>query len=166
VLDSRYVAVLRRLYERLTGTRVNWAVTASCNLALQGLPVEVHDIDIQSDVSGVYAIEELFAGCVSRPWSFSASGRIRSHFGALTVEGIKVEIMADVEKQGQAGEWAGECDWIQHVFTVPVDGMPIPVLSLDYELRAYAAMGREAKARLIEQWLADHAFPSSRPDVL
>jgi len=38
-----------KLYERLGDSDVNWAVTGSLGFALQGVPVEPHHIDIQTD---------------------------------------------------------------------------------------------------------------------
>ena len=42
------------------GMPINWAVTGSLRLALQGVPIEVHDIVIQTDKDGAYAIERCF----------------------------------------------------------------------------------------------------------
>src|SRR5512147_2043760 len=107
MIPPTFLDVLRKLYARLNGTDINWAVTGSLCFALQGVPMpEVHDIDLQSDAAGAYDIERLFAENVSRKVEFSSASKIRSHFGALLIDGIKVEIMGDVEKRvDEASDW-------------------------------------------------------------
>ena len=39
------LAALQQIAEQLQTTSITWAVTGSCSLALQGLPVVVHDIE-------------------------------------------------------------------------------------------------------------------------
>jgi len=68
-------------------------------MALQGVPVEVHDIDIQTDKDGVYEIERCLAEFVIEPVRYSETERIRSHLGMLEIDGIKVEIMGDIQKR-------------------------------------------------------------------
>jgi hypothetical protein len=48
-------AVLRMIANQLDDTPINWAVTGSCSLALQGLPVDVHDIDLRTTAHDAYA---------------------------------------------------------------------------------------------------------------
>ncbi len=72
---------------------MNWVVTGGFGFGLQGVLVEPHDIDIQTDKEGAYEIERLFSEFVVKPVKFRKSERIRSHFGALMIEGVRVEIM-------------------------------------------------------------------------
>jgi len=61
MLDIAYLKVLRKVNERLNNTSVNWAITGSLDFALQGVPVEPNDIDIQTDKRGAYEIEHHFS---------------------------------------------------------------------------------------------------------
>jgi len=54
MIPQIHLQVLRKLYERLKDSNVNWVVTGSLGFALQGVPVEPHDIDIQTDKEGAY----------------------------------------------------------------------------------------------------------------
>jgi hypothetical protein len=172
MIDPCFLDVLRKLYMRLSATNVNWAVTGSLCFALQGVPVdEVHDIDLQSDESGVYEIERLFADKVIRKVTLSAANNIRSHFGALLIDGVKVELMGDVEKRPEAishlpvasgwparrddADWEAPVDLNRVKRHVLVDEMRVPVLDLEYEYQAYLKMGRTAKAQMLREWL-DH----------
>ena len=105
-----YMAVLRQLSTELKESRVNWVVIGSLSCALQGLPFEPHDIDIQTDKQGAYEIERRFSSQVSRKVTFSSTERMRSHFGALLIEGIVVEIMGDIQKRLEDGTWETPVD--------------------------------------------------------
>lgn len=144
--------VLKKIKDKLDDSNINWVLTGSFSFALQGMPVEVHDIDIQTDERGAYEIEGLFEKYVIRKVQFSQAENIRSHFGALMIDGIKVEIMGDIQKLVD-GIWEEPVELEKHKKFVYVQGMKIPVLSLDYEYQAYKKMGRIEKAEMIKEWL-------------
>ncbi len=167
MINPAFLDVLRQLYARLNGTDINWAVTGSLCFALQGVPMpEVHDIDLQSDATGAYAIERLFVEHVTRKVELSAASRIRSHFGALQIDGIKVEIMGDVEKRvDAASDWEEPPDLNSVKRYVQVDEMCVPVMDLEYECQAYRDMGRIAKANLLREWLDEKKRASQLANV-
>jgi len=152
-VSPQHLGALRKVYERLRGTEINWLVCAGMSLALHGMPVVVHDIDLQTDAPGAYAIERLFTEYATKPVAFSSTDRIRSHFGALTIDGIKVEIIGDIEKRAEDGSWEAAPNLGQHKLFVRVGDMQIPVISLEYECEAYRKMGRFEKAALVRGWL-------------
>jgi len=162
MIHSSYINVLRRIYTRLNDGTVNWVVTGSLGFALQGVPVEVHDIDIQTDEVGVYEIERRFCEFVIRKVAFSSTERIRSHFGALMIDGIKVEIMGNIQKRLEDGTWEEPVNLKYHKRVVEVQGMQVPALSLEYEYRAYLRLGRIDKAEMLRKWLhGEHDFSGS-----
>jgi len=150
---SARLKVLRKLYERLNNRDVNWVVTGSLGFALQGVPVEPPDIDIQTDREGAYKIEHLFSEFVVKKVAFSSTEKIRSHFGALMIDGIKVEIMGDVQKRLEDGSWEQPVDINKYKHFVEIEGMRIPVLSLEYEYQAYLKLDRMEKARMLKKFL-------------
>lgn len=145
--------VLEKIVGRLEDSPINWVVTGSLGMALQGIPVEVHDIDIQTDKGGVYEIEKCLAEYVVKPVRFSESGRIRSHLGMLEIDGVKVEIMGDIQKRLGDQGWEEPVKVEHYKRWVEVGGMRIPVLSLEYEYRAYLKLGRVEKAEMLRSWL-------------
>ncbi|HBY97811.1 MAG TPA: hypothetical protein DEP84_28370 [Chloroflexi bacterium] len=153
MIDPRFLQVLHTIHERLSDSAVSWALTGSLGFALQGVPVEPHDIDIQTDEVGAYAIEERLSEWVSSRVNFSSTERIRSHFGALTIGGIRVEIMGAIQKRLEDGTWEDPVDLACHKRIVEVEGMRVPVLSLEYEVQAYRKLGRFERAALLEEWL-------------
>ncbi len=154
MIPRTHLKVLRKLYERLKDCGVNWVVTGSFGFALQGVPVEPHDIDVQTDREGAYEIERLFSEFVVEPVRFKESKRIRSYFGALVIDGIRVEIMGDIQKKVN-DEWEPPADISRYKRFVQIEGMQIPVLDLEYEYQAYLKLGRVEKAEMLKRFLEE-----------
>lgn len=153
MIPSSHLNALRIIYAQLRNTDIHWALTGSLNFALQGVPVEPHDIDIQTDEAGAYAIERIFHGQVVQPVAFRASERMRSHFGVLEIAGVEVEIMDEIQKRLADGTWEEPIKVEQHRRFVMVEDMLLPVLALEYEHQAYLIMGRIEKAMMLREWL-------------
>lgn len=162
MIDPHFLGVLRKIHTRLLDSNLNWVVTGSLGWALQGVPVEIHDIDIQTDKAGAYEIERRFSEFAIRKVTFSSAGRIRSHFGVLMIDGIKVEIMGDIQKRLKDGTWEAPVDLNYHKGTVEIEGIQIPVLSLEYEYQAYLKLGRIEKAERLKKWLQGELDSSER----
>lgn len=155
LLPDTHVAALRVLVERLAPTDIVWALTGSTSFALQGVPIPVHDIDVQNDATGAYRIAELFADTVLRPVVFSEAERIRSHFGALSIAGVTVELMGGLQKRLPDGRWEEPVDVHTHRRFVRLAELTLPVLDLAYEERAYRLLDRVEKADVLRRHLAD-----------
>jgi hypothetical protein len=153
MLDSGLLSVLRKIVERLDSAGVNWVVTGSSNLAVHGMDIKPHDIDVLADRAGAYRIEKLFSDFVTRKVVFSSAKRIRSHYGVLSIDGIKVEIMGDIEVRTEDGVWDKPPDLNAIKRIVEVEGLKIPAQSLDHEYLVYERMGRKKKAEIIKDWL-------------
>lgn len=152
MIPDEHLNVLRKLYSRIEDNGIDWVVTGSTSFALQGVPVTPNDVDIQTDESGAYEIEELFSDRVIKEVEFSSTERIKSHFGALMIHGILVELMGAVQKYYD-GEWEPPIDIDRHKKFVSLEGMEIPVLDLAYESLAYRRFGRVETADRLEKFL-------------
>jgi hypothetical protein len=162
MLDIAFLKVLRKINTRLNNTSVNWVITGSFGFALQGLPVEPNDIDIQTDKEGAYEIECHFSEFMTKRVTFSSTEKIRSHFGKLMIDGIKVEIMGGIQKRLENESWENPVDLDHHKRGVEVDGMKVPVLSLEYEYQAYMNLGRIETAEMLRDWLqGEHGFSNN-----
>lgn len=148
-----HLKVLEKLYVRLKDRDIDWVVTGSLGLWLRGLDTEVNDIDIQTDRLGAYQIERIFSEFTLKPVAFSSAEKIQSHLGALKIDGIKVEIMGDIQKRDAEGRWDSPVDLREYREYVEIEGMQIPVLSLAYEYEAYLRLGRVEKAEMLRKWL-------------
>lgn len=145
-------AVLYRLTTALADLPFAWAVAGSTGMALQGVPLDVHDIDLQTSAAGAYAIGERLAAFAVTPVREKISPHIRSHLGAFVVDGLIVEVLGGVQKRID-GVWEAPVDVDVHRRWVPLEGLTVPVLSLAYEEQAYRALGRIERADLLRDWL-------------
>lgn len=152
-VDETYLQVLRLIHDRVAGADLKWALTGSVAFALRGIDVSPPgDIDVQTDTAGAYEIEERLAVYSMRPVTFSEAEQMRSHFGALKIEGVTVEIMGDIQHRRPDGSWTDPVDVAARREWVAVDGMRLPVLSLEYEAEAYRRIGREETASQLRTW--------------
>lgn len=153
VVPSVLLDVLRKLHTKLEDEGLDWALVGSLGLAIRGVPVEPRDVDIMTDKASAYRIEQLFSDSVASPVSFRSSDKIESHFGALNVDGVKVEIMGDFRIRLEDGGWQGPPDFRKFKETSPVEEMSVPVLSLEWEYESYSRLGRADKAEMVKALL-------------
>lgn len=149
----KYLRVLKEIVNRLKDKPISWVLTGSFGMALQGVPVQVHDIDIQTDKDGAFKIEYCLAEYVVKPVCYSESNRIRSHLGMFEIDGIKVEVMGNIQKRLDDLRWEEPIKVERYRRWIEVDGMQIPVLSLEYEHQPYLKLGRVEKAEMLRNWL-------------
>lgn len=157
MLEHRHIRALEVLCARLDSFELAWVVTGSCGLALQGLPVTVDDIDLQTDQAGAYKMAHIFADHMVRPMRHTHTNHIQSHFGAFTLGAVEVEIMGAVQYRAADGTWGPAVSVLDHRHYVRFQDHTIPVLTLEYERLAYANHGRTEKAKLVDEWLGDQA---------
>lgn len=156
MIEPNFLNALREICRRLENSPVDWAITGSMGMVLQGMEMDVHDIDIQTDQRGAYQIETALQEYVATPVRYLASERIRSHLGALEIFGVKVEIMGDVQKLLADHTWEPPVLVERHRRWIRFEDIRVPVLSLDYEYEAYQKLNRPEKAAQIKQWLDEN----------
>lgn len=152
-LPPSFLPPLRRIYQHLQGADIRWAITGSVSMVLQGMALEPNDIDLQADSDGAYVIQDALLEYITQPIYWRESAQVRSHFGALEIDGVKVEVMGDVEKRLPNGLWTPPPDLTTVITHVTYADMRLPVIDLQYEYEAYRLMGREAKAQAIYAFL-------------
>ncbi|MDY6764647.1 MAG: hypothetical protein SV377_03020 [Halobacteria archaeon] len=152
-VPESHLEVLRKIDGALSESEVNWALTGSVGHALQGVPVEPDDIDIQTDESGVRDLTNVLSGYVTEDMRYVVSENMKSYLAELEINGIEVEVMGDVQKRLEGGEWEPVIDVNEHKKVVDVEGMEVPVLSLEYEYKAYKRLGRDGRAEMIKEVL-------------
>ena len=63
--------------------------------------------------------------------------------------------MGDIQKRDADGGWEEIVDLVRYRRMVEIDGLIVPVLSLEYEYQAYLKFGRTERAKMLRRWL-DH----------
>ena len=114
------------------GEGVSWAVDGSAALCLQGTDVVPADVDILTDRRGAYVIAERLKDHMVRPVTFSKTERYESHFGVLTLQNVRFELMGDL-RVFRNGAWTKTMNPASaKLSTVKVRETTVPVLSMDY----------------------------------
>ena len=151
--SGAYKPVLEIILSALSTSKATWVFTGSLGMALQGVPVQVHDIDIQTTVRGAYALEQYLKAWILCPVYHRRSDQFRSYFGSGRVAGVDFEIMGDMRIRLADGTWRERIDLKQHRRWISWQGWQVPVLSIDYEIEAYSALGRMEKVAILKDWL-------------
>jgi len=153
IIPSEHYESLQILYKALKDSDIKWVITGSLGFALHGMNVSVNDIDIQTDKHGAFHIANIFRSNIVTPIELSESKKIRSYLGELNINGVKIEIMGDLQKKLSSGNWECPVSVEEHLEIIEYKGMKLPVLSLEYEEQAYRTLGRIEKANRIREWL-------------
>ena len=139
-MRKEVIEALKLIGQRLNNQGIKWMVVGGTSLALQGVDVESHDIDILTNEEGAFRIAELLKEYEVEPMRFKCSELFRSYLGEFEIKGVKVEVMGDLEAK-MGGKWV-RVEVIPHE-SVEVEGVEIPVPSLREQLKAYEMLGRE-----------------------
>jgi len=137
--------------EELSDIEVPWCITGSLGLAVQGVDVSIHDIDIQSTKRGIHEIQARLEKFLIESVTWKETDKIRSYFGRCQVEGVMVDLIGDIQKRGGNGTWVEPPDLISLIRTVEHGDLMLPVLDLEYEAQAYEYLGRFEKSRKIKE---------------
>lgn len=149
-LPETHLHALGFLFNRLPLLEWVWALTGSAGLRLQGVDIPVHDLDIQTNQKTIYLIEKELAGFMQTPVHLWESAGMHSLDGKAMIEGIQIELLANISHRRPNGGWCTYTDF-SRVIWVGTHALRIPVFPLEDELEAYQAMGRAEKAALICQ---------------
>lgn len=147
---------LKIIHTRLidpTEKALNWVVTGSLGMVLNGMEMDIHDIDLQTDQEGAFEIEHRLLGYRKSPVYFKVSERIRSYFGVFEIEGIQVEVMGDMQHLLLDQTWLEPVNLDQNRKWIEIERILVPVMSLEHEYEAYQLMGRIEKAERVRQFL-------------
>ena len=153
VIESKLLEALKIIYTKLSETDIVWVIGGSLALEFVGLDVKPRDIDLFTDEEGAYEIEKLFAEFLVRNVSLSTKDNIRSHYGILNIHGIEVDIIGHIEFKDDRNIWEAGRKLEDVIDNVEFEGMKIPLMKIESQLKGYRKIGRKDKIRLIEEWL-------------
>jgi aminoglycoside-2''-adenylyltransferase len=140
-------------YAQLEREQILWAVSGSVALSLLGIEVDCRDLDVVTTGESAALVADLLGGTEIEPIGFRSSAGLRGRVGRVRLEAIEIEILGDLENELPDGRWGKpprlDCD----VELIWVAGHNCPVMSLAALRRAYRAMGRAEKVKLIDESL-------------
>lgn len=136
-------AVLIRIAMRLEEAGIPFRVAGGASVVLNGVPLLVKDIDIETSKEGAYRFQELFGKAATQPAGFSEGPLYRSVFGRYDFDGVGVDVMGDLQRR-EGDAWIPTAT--QTETRADLEGVSIPVSWLEEETLAYIRRGRLDRA--------------------
>jgi hypothetical protein len=141
---------LKLLYKDLETCDVRWVLAGSLSLALQGVNVEPHDIDLLTDHQGAFRINAMLKKYEKKKVDYSETEKVSSFFGVFEIQGVKVEVMGDYRER-QGNKWVSLSRRLVNPKIIEVDGMKIPVSPLEDQLVSYRRTARPKDAEKVRK---------------
>jgi hypothetical protein len=156
MLPGNFIPVIKTLSSQCDHLGLTWAFTGSLNLALWGIELEPHDIDLETDRFGAEQFDHMHAARAVWSLHIRDSEIMRSWFARYNFDGVQVEVMGDCCFHQADGSWSGQRPLEKRIRRVDWQGLNLPLLDLKDEMESYHLMGRLEKAERIQAWLAEH----------
>lgn len=157
MISKENIEAIKIIAEKLNPEKINWALIGSSNLALQGVDVEAHDIDILTDKEGALEMGKLLKEFTIEYVAYKESEKFKSYYGKFVINGVEVEIMGQLQNINPVGDLWSESTNLSEKIYIKVDDMEIPAISLKQEYQAYLQLGRQEKAEKIAKVLQSNA---------
>jgi hypothetical protein len=141
---------LKKISQLLQGHDVEWLVVGTASLALQGVDIQPHDIDIISTKEDTFKIGEILKEFEIQPVKFGRTHLFESYMGVYEIDGLKVEVMGDF-KEKRDNEWFSLEERMLSPVIVEIDGIPIPVSSLENQIVSYEKLKRPKDSKRIDK---------------
>lgn len=150
VEKNQLESVVRIISQKLQGDR--YAIRGTASLVLQGLAMNVDDVDILCDAKTALSANAKLSDYLVEQVIFKESPKFKSYFGKFLIDRVNVEIMGDwqifSDKKGWSKVYTADPENITHV---KVDDAEIPVTTVELELEVFALMGRWTAYQKIRQ---------------
>jgi ABC-2 type transport system ATP-binding protein len=148
-LPESHANALKILLDLIPPDKYGWTLTGSANLRLQGIELDVHDLDVECNLEDIRKIEKALSGYIKTPLRVWETEKTRSLDGKCEIEGVEIELIAGLEIMNPEGIWMSYKKQ-SHKTWLEWQGLQVPVIPLYEEAVYYHERGREEKARLIE----------------
>lgn len=136
------IDALQTVVQTLEGTDIRWVLAGSLSLALQGVKITPGDIDILTNRDGAYGIADLLKKHQTRPVRFRSNKWARSYFGEFEIDGVKIEVMGDLEEKTGC-KWISLSGRLASPNFLSINMMKVPVSSLEEQLKSYELSSRK-----------------------
>ena len=152
---------LKLLCKSLETCDVRWVLAGSLSLALQGVNVEPHDIDLLTDRQGAFRINAMLKKYEKKKVDYSETEKVSSFLGVFEIQGVKVEVMGDYRER-QGTKWISLSRRLARTKIIEVDGTRIPVSPLEDQLVSYRRSTRPKDIKKIRKISQRRNSPSSQ----
>ncbi len=144
-IPQKNIEALKKINKIFSDKKIDWILKGSMALAIRGINVEVHDIDIFINKKDIEKIPPIFDSNTKRTLEYVQTDalNIRSLWGTYIFDEAEIDIVSEVEHKIN-GKWKRIN--IKKTTKVVFEGMKFKILDLEEEYDGYLALGRTEKA--------------------
>ncbi len=138
--DKNLFSILKLITERIN-QEFMWRLEGSANLRIQGMNVNVKDLDITTDDNGINFFRSILKEFIVKD---CYSEKIKGNTIICSINGYGVEINSYGDRKYGMFDKAKDFLW---------QGLKFKILPLKYAIEFYKLIKRDEKVRLIENYL-------------
>ena len=160
-LNQKILQTLLFILNTFQNKKFNFVIVGSTNLLIQDITIEAHDIDIVTTKKDAFKMCSLLKQYEIQEMSYSSTKEFRSWFGKLNVNGLVIEIMAELEFRDKNNNWI-KSESLKNKQYIDYQGFKVPVKSLEGEKEFYQQINRDRdkeKIILIDEKLSSMKKP-------
>lgn len=137
-----------QLCHKLSLVKNSWAITGGANHFLRRIVSNINDIDIITNEEGGKEITSILSKYIVKPYRYTISEKIKSHYAVINYKGIIVEIMANpinlINKK-----WVVNNDWRTQIESFKFRNCNLPLTNLSYEIEIYELLNNTNRLALL-----------------
>jgi hypothetical protein len=141
--ERNWQVILKMIIQELDREAIPYKIVGGASAVLQGVSINVNDIDFEMDREAVYRFGELFHSQVIKDVEYCEDIKYSSIIGKFIFNGLRVEIFANLKRK-ENGEWVDTSTKTKRV--VQLDELNVNVSWLEEETIAYIRRGRMGRA--------------------
>ena len=146
MLNKEFSKVLTEVAEKLDESKIKWTLIGSTNLALQGMEFTPQDIDILASYNDIEIIKKLFSKFVIKESGETSNGECYEI--KYLINSVEVQFCFEYSH----GFYIKKIDQNGIIYK-KFDLLNIPCFLLGDEAAAYRYLGRDGKAKMIEDFI-------------
>lgn len=123
-----------------------WMLIGSASLSLQGITLDVNDIDILTDEDGIDLIKEKCKPFIIEEIGYKEIDNLKSYYGKLNISGVNIDIVSEI-KNNVNNEWLPQNKIEEEI----IRNSNINLRNICYEKQIYERIGDTKKAELINK---------------
>ncbi len=152
-INREILSALQKFYEIVKDEDILWILSGSTSLVIQGVDVAINnDIDILTDKAGSLKFDELLKDFMVEKSKYSSTEKYQSYFGKYEIDGVSVEVMGEFQYRLDNDEWS-KPNQTNKIIKKEFEGMLLPMLELNQELKEYENLGQTDKVEKIKNAL-------------
>jgi len=139
-IADNFLKTIRLVAEKLKDYQ--YAFRGTTSLVLQGISMNVDDIDVLTDKDTALACNQIFSDFIKTKVEYKRSDKFKSYFGSFEINQVLVEIMGNWQIKTK-GDWSRIYSASAEEKTqINLGDIKVFVTKIELELEFFAQMGR------------------------